>query len=138
MVPQPQQTEGSALAYRPDPAAAVPAPSPGAEPREPLMTRDAARYLGMSESWLRQSRMAGRMSQPPPYHMITGWAVRYYRHELDSWLVHRVPSGDQRKPAPAIETEAPEPARVSTKVRPARKARARPPRRSTGGRRRSR
>ncbi len=122
MVQSPQfQTEGSALAYRRDPASAPPVPSLQREPREPMKTDEAARSLGMSESWLRQSRMVGRMSQPPPWHVIGNRAVRYFRHELESWLAHRTPCGDQRKPASEIETEAPKPARVSAKVRPGRK-----------------
>jgi predicted DNA-binding transcriptional regulator AlpA len=145
MLPQPQQTEGSALAYAlPGPvvAPAPAAPSPGAEPA--LKTREAAGYLGMSQSWLRQSRMAGRTAQPPPYHVIGGRAVRYFRHELDRWLAHRVPGGDQRKLASEIETVPPEPARVSTKARPGRGALAQQrrgefarPSRSKGARRRS-
>ena len=104
------RTEGAAIAYAPthDPAPPVATPAPGFQGLPPrLNTRDAARYLGMSESWLRQSRMAGRMSLPPPWHVIGTWAVRYFQHELDSWLAHRAPCGDQRKAA--SEAPAPEP-----------------------------
>lgn len=141
MVPQPQQTEGSALAYGPVEAPAPPPPSYQPESHQPLNTHEAARYLGMSESWLRQSRMAGGLSQPPPWHVIGNRAIRYFRHELDGWLAHRAPCGNQCKPAP--EAPPPKPAGASPKPRPGRRAHpqqrrgaaARP--RSSGGRRAS-
>ena len=42
----------------------------------------------MSESWLRQSRMTGRLAgrtRPPPYIRI-GRAIRYTTDDLDNWL----------------------------------------------------
>lgn len=56
----------------------------------------AARYIGMSESWLRQSRMLGRSDGPPFLRMGTR-AVRYLRADLDRWL-------EQRR-CPAMQTE---------------------------------
>jgi predicted DNA-binding transcriptional regulator AlpA len=114
MVPRPQKTEGATIAYAstavPGPATAEPAPpTPHREP--PLKTPEAASYLGISESWLRQSRMAGRMAQPPPWHCL-GRAVRYFRHELDSWLARRTPCGAQGQPAPqALPATEPRPAK---------------------------
>ena len=109
MVPQAQKTEGATIAYASvaGPATAEPAAAPShREP--PLRTPEAAFYLGISESWLRQSRMAGRMAQPPPWHAL-GRAVRYFCHELDSWLAHRAPCGKQGKPIPEtpLTAEAP-------------------------------
>ena len=49
-----------------------------------LTDRGAALYIGMSESWLRQSRVTGN-SCAPPYIKI-GRAVRYLREDLDLWL----------------------------------------------------
>jgi predicted DNA-binding transcriptional regulator AlpA len=96
MVPQTQKTQGAAIAYAP---AVEPSPPPTPLHAEsPLKSPDAAHYLGMSESWLRQSRMSGRMSRPPPWHSF-GRAVRYFRRELDSWIENRVPSGEQGKSA---------------------------------------
>jgi len=48
----------------------------------------ASRYIGMSESFLRQSRMDGvreNRTAGPPYIKI-GRAVRYLREDLDAWL----------------------------------------------------
>ena len=52
-----------------------------------LTDRDAARYLGISESWLRQSRMNGNPDAPPFVRL--GRAVRYLRDDLDRWLEAR-------------------------------------------------
>ncbi len=52
-------------------------PSPGKD-------AEAAHYLGMSESWLRQSRMRGN-PEAPPYIKI-GKSVRYLKADLDDWL----------------------------------------------------
>jgi predicted DNA-binding transcriptional regulator AlpA len=60
--------------------------------REPLFNAlrdpEAARYIGMSESFLRQSRMDGireNRTPGPPFVKI-GRAVRYLRRDLDAWL----------------------------------------------------
>ena len=49
---------------------------------------DASRYIGMSISFLRQSRMDGiRESRTPgPPFVKIGRAVRYLRDDLDTWL----------------------------------------------------
>ena len=56
-----------------------------------LTSQEAAVYIGMSESWLRQSRMdSAEFSEIPPFVKI-GRAVRYLRSDLDDWLyTHRV------------------------------------------------
>ncbi len=49
-----------------------------------LKDPEAARYIGMSESWLRQSRMRGNPDAPP--YIKIGKAVRYLKSDLDDWL----------------------------------------------------
>jgi predicted DNA-binding transcriptional regulator AlpA len=56
---------------------------------EILRDPDAARYVGMSESWLRQTRMLGR-TDGPPFIRIGTRAVRYRRRDLDRWLERRL------------------------------------------------
>jgi predicted DNA-binding transcriptional regulator AlpA len=56
---------------------------------EILRDRDAARYVGMSESWLRQTRMLGR-TDGPPFVRIGTRAIRYRRLDLDRWLDRRL------------------------------------------------
>lgn len=48
----------------------------------------AARYIGMSRSFLRQSRMDGDREgrTPGPPYVKVGRAVRYLREDLDAWL----------------------------------------------------
>jgi predicted DNA-binding transcriptional regulator AlpA len=56
-----------------------------------LTTREAALYLAISESWLRQRRMTGNLDgqkHAPPYTRI-GRAIRYVRADLDRWLAER-------------------------------------------------
>ncbi|MFO1351542.1 MAG: helix-turn-helix domain-containing protein [Gammaproteobacteria bacterium] len=54
---------------------------------------DAARYLGVSRSYLRRRRMEGyreKVTPGPPYCRIGG-AIRYLLADLDAWLTaHRV------------------------------------------------
>ncbi len=52
-----------------------------------LPDREAAIYIGMSESWLRQSRMTGNPDAPP--FLKIGRSVRYLRADLDIWLERR-------------------------------------------------
>ena len=53
-----------------------------------LKEDEAAPYIGMSRSWLRQSRMTGNKDAPP--YVKIGRAIRYLRDDLDTWLVeHR-------------------------------------------------
>ena len=49
-----------------------------------LTDPEAAHYIRMSESWLRQSRMRGN-PEAPPYVKI-GKSVRYLKTDLDDWL----------------------------------------------------
>ena len=67
---------------------------------ELLRSTEAAHYIDMSNSWLRQTRMSGRMDGPP--FLRQGRAVRYRRTDLDRWLERRLCGGDvQPVPAPA-------------------------------------
>jgi predicted DNA-binding transcriptional regulator AlpA len=53
-----------------------------------LKEPEAAEYISMSESFLRQSRMDGireNRTPGPPFVKI-GRAVRYLREDLDAWL----------------------------------------------------
>lgn len=52
-----------------------------------LKDPEAADYIRMSESWLRQSRMRGN-PEAPPYIKI-GKSVRYLKTDLDDWLEKR-------------------------------------------------
>ncbi len=58
--------------------------SPRLKEPSPIKDAEAAHYIGMSESWLRQSRMRGN-PEAPPYIKI-GKAVRYLKADLDGWL----------------------------------------------------
>src|SRR3954453_1165753 len=60
--------------------------------REMLRSTEAARYIDMSDSWLRQTRMAGRTDGPP--FLRQGRAIRYRRCDLDRWLERRLCGGD--------------------------------------------
>lgn len=53
-----------------------------------LTEKEAAEYIGMSCSFLRQDRMNGfRQNRTPgPNYIRIGRAVRYLREELDKWL----------------------------------------------------
>ena len=56
-----------------------------------LKEEEAAHYIGMSRSYLRQSRMTGALQNrtPPPKHIKIGKrTVRYLKDDLDSWLEH--------------------------------------------------
>ena len=58
-----------------------------------LTDPEASKYIGMSESFLRQSRMNGdRQNRTPgPLYIKIGRAVRYLIEDLDAWLdEHRV------------------------------------------------
>lgn len=52
-----------------------------------LKDPEAAKYIGMSESWLRQARMNGNPDAPP--FLKIGRAVRYLQDDLDAWLESR-------------------------------------------------
>lgn len=50
--------------------------------------QETATYIGMSRSYLRQSRMEGQRNNrtiAPPFIKI-GRAVRYLKEDLDAWL----------------------------------------------------
>lgn len=53
-----------------------------------LSEREAAAYIGMSRSYLRQSRMNGaRLNRAPaPPWVQVGRAIRYLRSDLDNFL----------------------------------------------------
>lgn len=51
--------------------------------------KEAATYIGMSRSYLRQSRMTGVLrtrTSPPRFIKVGTRAVRYLREDLDHWL----------------------------------------------------
>mgnify|MGYP006134351399 CR=1 FL=1 len=53
-----------------------------------LSELDAAKYIGMSRSFLAQSRMDGNRDSrtPAPPFIKIGRSVRYLREDLDLWL----------------------------------------------------
>ena len=53
-----------------------------------LTEQETAQYIGMSRSFLRQSRMEGSRDNrtPAPPFIKIGRAVRYLRDDLDNWL----------------------------------------------------
>jgi len=67
--------------------------SPGRPPKHSLLTeKQAAPYIGMSCSFLRQSRMNGkRLNRTPgPPFLKIGRKVLYLADDLDAWLLaHR-------------------------------------------------
>lgn len=64
------------------------------EEREIVYTEEeAANYIAMSRSFLRQDRMNGyrKNRTPGPNFIRTGRAIRYLKRDLDAWLLqHRV------------------------------------------------
>jgi len=58
------------------------------EAKRALRDPEAAEYIGMSRSFLRQSRMDGvRQNRTPgPPFIKIGRAVRYLKEDLDAWL----------------------------------------------------
>jgi len=60
-----------------------------------LTEKQAAEYIQMSQSFLRQDRMNGirKNRTPGPKYLKLGRSVRYFREDLDDWLqqnkVHR-------------------------------------------------
>src|SRR4051794_27168386 len=94
MVPQRHRiTETSAVALDAGRAAA------GRNP-ELLRSREAALYIDMSDSWLRQTRRGGRTDGPP--FLRQDRATGYRRCDLDRGLERRLGGGDvQPEPPPA-------------------------------------
>jgi hypothetical protein len=82
-----------------------------------LTGAEAARYIGMSDSWLRQSRMNGR-TYGPVWILCGPKAIRYLRADLDRWLEGRRSAS---APQPLIELAAV----VTTAKKPSRSARRR-------------
>ena len=63
------------------------------EPIEVLKEIDAAKYIGMSRSFLRQDRMNGyrKGRTPGPVYIKLGRTIRYHKNDLDVWLEeHRI------------------------------------------------
>ena len=60
--------------------------------RRGLTEQEAATYIGMSRSFLRQSRMDGKRANrtPGPPFMKIGRKILYLKDDLDAWLeAHR-------------------------------------------------
>ena len=57
-----------------------------------LTEAEAAAYLRVSRSFLRQGRMNGRRAghAPPPPYVKAGRMVRYRVSDLDFWLEHQL------------------------------------------------
>ena len=54
-----------------------------------VTSKEAAKFLGMSDSWLRRSRMISSTEEGPPFVRIGG-AVRYVIRDLEAWVeAHR-------------------------------------------------
>lgn len=53
-----------------------------------LTEKDAARYLGVSQSFLTVSRLKNPRTEGPPFVKI-GRAVRYVRQDLDAFVAAR-------------------------------------------------
>ena len=87
---------------------------------EMLSTAEAAKYVGLSEVWMRQLRM-GPAPSGPPFYRIGRNVVRYRRVELDDWLMIRRYGGGQ------TEASAPAPAEPPPAPQAATRKRGRPP-----------
>jgi hypothetical protein len=62
-------------------------------PIQSVAEDDAARYVGYSQSYLRQARMYNR----GPAFVRVGRAIRYRLADLDAWLMaHRVETRESR------------------------------------------
>jgi len=58
-----------------------------------LTEKEAAEYIGMSPSFLRQDRMNGyRINRTPgPRFLKIGRSIRYLKEDLEAWLLqHRI------------------------------------------------
>lgn len=51
-------------------------------------SKEAAAYLGIKESYLRQVRMTGKIGgrMAPPPHIEIGRSIRYDKADLDRWI----------------------------------------------------
>jgi predicted DNA-binding transcriptional regulator AlpA len=61
---------------------------PNVENKKVLSEIETAEYIGMSRSFLRQSRMEGNRDNrtPAPPFIKIGRSVRYLKDDLDLWL----------------------------------------------------
>lgn len=61
---------------------------PTTEYKKVLSEIETAEYIGMSRSFLRQSRMEGNRANrsPAPPFVKIGRSVRYIKDDLDNWL----------------------------------------------------
>lgn len=61
---------------------------PTTQNKRALSEIETAEYIGMSRSFLRQSRMEGNRTNrtPAPPFIKIGRAVRYLKDDLDNWL----------------------------------------------------
>jgi predicted DNA-binding transcriptional regulator AlpA len=57
-------------------------------PARAFTEKETAKYIGMSRSFLAQSRMEGQRKNrtPAPPYIQIGRSIRYLRDDLDSWL----------------------------------------------------
>ena len=58
-----------------------------------LTEKEAAEYIGMSRSFLRQDRMNGYRATrtPGPQFLKIGRSIRYLKEDLQAWLLqHRI------------------------------------------------
>lgn len=95
---------------------------------EILRSPEAAIYIDMSDSWLRQTRMAGR-TDGPPFVRQGRKAVRYRRCDLDRWLEERrCTAGGQPhlKNQPRAEGQKTIPASIRKNLAPSTRAVERP------------
>ncbi len=60
-----------------------------------LSETEAARYVGMSQSYLRKARMEGNRDRhtPAPPFLRIGRKILYLRGDLDQWLRHHRVTG---------------------------------------------
>src|SRR2546421_1809919 len=80
-----------------------------------LTSPEAAEYIGLSDSWMRQSRMPGRVGSPP--FLRCGRSIRYLRADLDRWL-------EQRRCSPGGEPDNVQHRQASEPSVPPRRSRA--------------
>jgi predicted DNA-binding transcriptional regulator AlpA len=113
MVPRPP--EGSTLAYQARDGRASNAAS-----SQTLTSDEAAEYIGFSPSWMRQSRMSGRVEAPP--FLRFGRAIRYLRADLDRWL-------ERRRCSPGCDSDSVQPAAIAESSSASRRRGAKQPQR---------
>jgi excisionase family DNA binding protein len=129
------QTVRSAPAYPPagGEAAASPTIDRKAEPSSMMTSNEAAKYLGYSGSWMRQSRMVGKSG--PPF-IRCGRSIRYRRADLDHWQEEHLcmPGSDYRSAQPIDEQQHDSAQRLaSAPTTASQRRRAKPQLRRRGG-----